>query len=121
LYINITEQWPLCIKTNFVLRFWNTFCVCAIDHDIKLITTGVKLKYLTSDMNLELDVSTHSHCLALIICNPPTEECFINGCAACPGKGLVQRTLQEVSDSNIIDVVTYKQWVTTDRCILVCK
>jgi hypothetical protein len=64
-------------------------CVCAIHQNVKLMATGIKLKDPTSDMNLELDISTHSHCLALMIYNPPTEECFFNGCAACPGEGIV--------------------------------
>jgi hypothetical protein len=45
-------------------------CVCTIHQNVKLMANGVKLKDLTRDTNLELDVSTHSHCLALMICNP---------------------------------------------------
>jgi hypothetical protein len=33
-----------------------------------------------------------------------------------PGEWPVQRTLSDMSDSSIIDVVTYKWWVRTNRC-----
>lgn len=79
-------------------------CIYTIYQNVKLKATVVKWKDPTRDMNLGLDISNHSHCLALMTCNPPTRECFFNACTACPG--LVRRTSQEVLDSSITDVVT---------------
>jgi hypothetical protein len=79
---------------------------------------GVKLKNLTSDMNLQLDISTNSHCSSLMNAIHPQRNVFQWLRCVSRRRTCAERTLQEVLDSSIIDVVMYKWWVTTDRCTL---
>jgi hypothetical protein len=45
---------------------------------------AIKLHELTKEMNLDKNVSTLKHLLALMGCNPPTEDCLMNKCTQCP-------------------------------------
>ena len=49
-----------------------------------------------------------------MICNPPLPECYLGACSVCPGSGKVKSILTTLFDDNMIDNVTYKQWITVD-------
>jgi predicted transport protein len=55
-------------------------CVCVQHQNIILMADAIKLNELTKEMNLGKNVSTLEHLLALISCNPPTEDCLMNNC-----------------------------------------
>jgi hypothetical protein len=52
--------------------------------NIKLMSDAIKLSELSKEMNLEKNVSTLKHLLALMSCNPPTGDCLMNNCTQCP-------------------------------------
>jgi hypothetical protein len=53
-------------------------CVCDQHQNIKLMADAIKLNELTKEMNLEKNVLTLKHLLALMSCNPLTEDCLMN-------------------------------------------
>jgi hypothetical protein len=73
------------------------------------MTDAIKLNELTKEMNLEKNMSTFKHLLALLSCNPPTEDCLINNCTQCPEEEVLQKGLQDILECNMIGVVTYNQ------------
>jgi hypothetical protein len=76
---------------------------------------AIKLSELTKEMNLEKNVSTLKHLLALMSCSPPAEDCLMNKWRQCPEEDVLQEGLQDVLECNMIDAITYNQWLTTDR------
>ena len=62
--------------------------------------------------------TTYNHCMAQVICNPPQPKCYLGVCNVCPGFGTFKESLLAVLDDNMIDNVTYKQWITVDRSTL---
>ena len=60
----------------------------------------------------------YSHCLARIICNPLQSDCYFRICISCPGVSNFKDHLHKLMDSNLIEAVQYKQWISTDRSTL---
>ena len=91
-------------------------CVCTIHQNVKLLFESIKLFDLkTSD---DLCILSYQHCIAQSICNPPTPSCYFGKCSQCPGHSSVEVLLQKLLDDNMIDNVTFKQWVSVDRSTL---
>lgn len=63
------------------------------------------------------DLPTYKHCLAKIVCNPPSMKCCIGICSSCPGVDELKTTLIEKFEERI-EKVTFRQWISTDRCSL---
>ena len=61
---------------------------------------------------------TYHHALAKILCNPPLPTCYLGECTACPGISKLRDGLTTLLDENLIDNLTFKQWVSVDRCTL---
>ena len=94
----------------------HSVCVCTIHQNVKLLFESIKLSDLeTSD---SLCVRSYQHCIAQSICNPPMPSCYFGKCKQCPGHSSVQTLLQKLLDENMIDNVTFKQWVSVDRSTL---
>jgi hypothetical protein len=96
----------------------HSVCVCIQHQNIKLMASAIKLNELTKEINLEKNVSTFKHLLALMGCNPRTEDCLTNNCTQCPEEDVLQEDLQDILECNMIDAITYNQWLTTNRCNL---
>jgi hypothetical protein len=79
---------------------------------------AIKLNELTKEMNLEKNVSMLKHLVALMSCNPPTEDCLMNNCTQYPGEDVLQKDLQDTLECNMINATAYSQSLTTDRCNL---
>ena len=77
---------------------------------------GVKLPDLSASDGTSL--KTYHHCISLVICNLPLPECYLGACNSCPGISTLKKLLMAVLDENVIDSVTYKQWITVDRSTL---
>ena len=75
-----------------------------------------KIAELTASDDVPL--ATYQHCLARIICNLPQPFYYLNKCDACPGISVVKETLTCLMDTNLIDSIVYKQWVSVHRCTL---
>jgi hypothetical protein len=66
-------------------------------------------------MTLEKNVSTLKRLLALMLCSPATEHCLMNSCTQCPEEDVLQEDLQDILECSMTHVITYNQWLTTDR------
>lgn len=94
----------------------HSVCVCTIHQNVKLLIESIKLCDLeTSD---GLSVQSYQHCIAQAICNPPMPLGYFGECKQCPGHSSVQTLIQQLLDDNMIDSVTFKQWVSVDRSTL---
>jgi hypothetical protein len=83
------------------------------------VANAIKLNELTKVMNLEKNVLTFKHLLALMSCNPPTDDCLMDNCTQCPEEDVLQEDLQDILECNTTDAIKYNQWLTTtDRCNL---
>jgi hypothetical protein len=82
------------------------------------MANAIKLNELTNEMNLEKNVSTFKHPLALMSCNPPTEDCLTNNCTQCPEEDVLQEDLHDILECNNINAITYNLWPFTNRCNL---
>jgi hypothetical protein len=54
-----------------------------------------------------------------MICNPSQTNCFFCDCSECPGPTNLENTLKDVFTDNAIENITFKEWISTDRCELV--
>jgi len=91
-------------------------CVCTYHQNVKLMVLGSRLKDITYQSSIE--ISNYNHCLAQIICNPPLPNCFFGNCNFCPGEQNLKDFLRGKFEEQLIEEITYKQWLTTDRCNL---
>jgi hypothetical protein len=83
---------------------------------MKLTLEACKISELTRSS--EHHLSTYQHCLSTIICNPPQTNCSFCDSSECPGPTDLENTLQDVFTDNAIENITFKQWISTDRCEL---
>ena len=93
----------------------HSVCVCTIHQNMKLMFLGAGLSEMIA---LEICLPTYHHCLAKILCNPPLPTCYIGECAFCPGISKFKDDLTALLDENMIDNITFKQWVSVDRSTL---
>ena len=92
----------------------HSVCVCTIHQNVKLMIHGVKLIELTTSDGVSYP--TYEDCIANAICNPPQPKCYLRTCTECPGLDGLKEFLHTALDENMIDTITYKQWVSVDRC-----
>jgi hypothetical protein len=80
------------------------------------MANAIKLNELTKEINLEKNVSTLKNLLALMSCSPPVDDCLMNNCTDRPEQDVLQEDLQDILECNMIDAVTYNQWLSNERC-----
>lgn len=95
----------------------HTVCVCTMHQNVKLMINGVGLQNMTLD-GYETPLKSYHGYLAQIMCNPPSADCYMNKCNQCPGTSLLKESLIKTFENKLIDEVSYKQWTTTDRCMM---
>ena len=93
----------------------HAMCVCTIHHNVKLMMVGAKIPDIILD---SVALKTYDHCFAHIICNPPSPDCYLSNCSSCPGIDQFREQLMNAMENNLIDMVTYKEWVSVDRSTL---
>jgi hypothetical protein len=91
--------------------------VCTIHQNVKLMFEACKISELARIG--EHHLSAYQHSLSTMICNPPRTNCFFRDCSKCPGPTNLENTLEDVFTDNAIENITFKQWISTDRCELV--
>lgn len=91
-------------------------CVCVIHQNVKLMIDGGKISRITQDW--DNPIKTYRDCLEQITCNPQTADCTLNKCNDCPGIKSLIELLESAYEAEMIDTITYKQWVTVDRANL---
>ncbi len=94
----------------------HSVCVCTIHQNVKLMMQSIKLGELNTSDGTSL--GTYQHCIAQVICNPPLPNCYLGTCKFCPGFDSLEELLRTVLDDNMIDEITFKQWVSVDRSTL---
>ena len=93
----------------------HSICVCTMHQNVKLMIAGARLHTISfSDTNPPLE--TYKDYLFKIMCNPPTKLCFMNECDCCPNIAEFKDCLLIALEEKMIEHVTYKQWITVDRC-----
>ena len=92
----------------------HSVCVCTLHQNTKLMFLGSKLPTLS-----QKTITHYRHCLAAIMCNPPSSDCYMGKCTQCPGTDKLHEQLQEIMDVNMVDSVQYQQWTQTDRSSLI--
>lgn len=93
----------------------HTVCVCALHQNIKLMIHGAHLQNLVLEGD-EKPLTSYHGFLAKIMCNPPAPDCYMNECDECPGIESLKGSLFTSFETALIDEVTYKKWITVDRC-----
>ena len=94
----------------------HAICVCTIHQNMNLMMQSIKLGELTTSNGTSLQ--TYQHCIAQAICNPPLPICYLGTCNYCPGFASLEEVLRSVLGDNLIDYITFKQWVSVDRSTL---
>ena len=94
----------------------HSVCVCAHHQNVKLMMEGSHMRALSENQNVTQD--SYRHCLAMIMCNPPSLNCIFRKCEMCSGTEKLQRLLEDMFDDHMIDKVQYRKWFTTDRSTL---
>ena len=94
----------------------HSVCVCTIHQNVKLmmVDSGIATLPLGEEACVE-SLLHYRHCLSALQCNPPQEQCFMSGCAECPGPEPLKQTLLQGFDAKGVDEVQFKQWTSTDR------
>lgn len=77
---------------------------------------GGKLAEVTASDSVQL--KTYHRCLAMMICVTPQPSCYLGHCQSCLGTTDLQERLTMLMDENIIQEITFKKWVSVDRCTL---
>lgn len=88
-------------------------CVCTVYQNVKLMIENTKLGALTNGQ-----LNTYKHCLAKMLCNPPNINCYKSECKECPMVAPIRIIIEGAFEENLIENVTYRQWVSVDRCSL---
>lgn len=87
----------------------HTVCVCCIHQNVKLMAAAVGLSDCKS-------------LLSTIVCDINNENCMIGQCSQCPGVDALDfnELCHEIRDDDDDEnTISYRQWVSTDRCKLV--
>ena len=106
-FSKFAELWPKhCVLAG--ASGTHSVCVCTIHQNVKLMLLAVKLS----------QVPTYHDCMAKILCGSPLPSCYLGSCALCPGISAFKDYLTTCMDENLVDNVTYKQWVSVDRSTL---
>lgn len=64
-------------------------CVRTIHQNVKLIVENAKLGAITDN-----ELKTYKHCMAKMLCNPPSTECFMNDdCTSCQGHTEIRKII----------------------------
>lgn len=99
------------------LNSTHSVCVCMLHQNVKLMFDAMK----RSKVFLETEIATYRDVISKILCNPPTEECYvitnnISTCSLCPRTENFKEELKENFFQKDIERVEFKLWVNTDRC-----
>ena len=90
----------------------HTVCVCVQHQNAKLMVESLGVTGLS-----------YHDLIEFAVCDAENQDCMLGKCSKCPGEGGVLSFLEAIEDEfhtemNMGDVISYKQWVSTDRCSL---
>lgn len=93
----------------------HSVCVCTIHQNTKLMIAGSNMHKITLP-GTEHPLKTFKDCTSKILCNVPNKTCFLNQCDNCPSIDSFKNDLFTAFEEEMVDTITYKQWITVDRC-----
>ena len=105
----------------------HTVCVCSYHQNPKLmmansrITSRQEFKKIVGEVDGDLfhgDLEYH-HLIAQLMCQPPSVACWQGECEQCGKSDGLADKLVKIFGELDIDMITYKQWESTDRTELV--
>ena len=105
-FCELRPKWCLPVSSSGM----HSVCVCESHQNVKLLVNAIPIQGDYKDLLLHM------------VCSTDDRECMIHLYDSCPGKEGLQAYLNEVFEQNdfdVDDVVSYKQWVHTDRTTLV--
>lgn len=88
-------------------------CVCQIHQNVKLMIENAHIPALTNGKIKDI-----KDCLDLLVCDTLSENCIFGQCSDCPGPQAIQSILDEAFDADVTEDISYRQWVSVDRCNL---
>lgn len=86
-------------------------CVCEYHENFKLLVSAAQLEEEFDEGNRVL---THQEVLAKVICEEPSNICYLGQCSDCPGSGPLKDTLEVNFNLYGVDHLKFKQWTKTD-------
>lgn len=125
----------------------HTVCVCVYHQNVKLMlegndnslyfifpnslvtTTIHKFSFFALGCNFKTlienntwfdgEYKSYSDLLRKFVCLQPTESCYFRVCGNCPKNTEIKECIEEVFEINAIEEISYKAWISTDRCKLI--
>lgn len=91
----------------------HSVCVCTSHQNVKLMLENAKISSLTNG-----ELHTYKHCIAKALCNPASIKCYFGECSTCPGTDYIKNLLEEKFEEKGIEKITFRQWISVDRCNL---
>ena len=120
-FANLRPEW--CIVAGAAGT--HSVCICTAHQNVKLMLGAVKLDKVYHELT------------EMIVCSRENEVCMIHRCEKCPGIHQLENYLETKLINSIDDefagfddikatedeekIITFKQWVSTDRAILLHK
>jgi hypothetical protein len=91
----------------------HTVCVCIYHQNVKLMFKTLQDKKLNPR-----GLNSYHDLFLKILCNNPTEQCWLKKCEQCPGTHHLNSELITIFCNNHIESLQFKQWRQTDRCMM---
>lgn len=92
-------------------------CLCTKHQNVKSIMSACKLGVLLKETEEAQSIS-YRVVLAKTMCNPQTTMCDLNEYVSCPDIDNLKNSMMHRLHEEMINNVTYKQWISVDRCAL---
>ncbi|XP_060780327.1 uncharacterized protein LOC132888272 [Neoarius graeffei] len=105
-FYELRPQWCVPVTSSGM----HSVCVCQHHQNTKLCCSVIP------------EITDYKELLSKMVCSTENRECMLHYCDNCPGKDGLVTYLTELFATNDIepeDIITYKQWVLTDRTALV--
>ena len=97
-------------------------CVCTYHQNPKLMIRNSQISSRPEFQRIAVQKGEsyegeikYQHLVARIMCNPPSEDCWLNDCEHCEDSSRLEDELVEIFSELDIEEVSYKQWESTDR------
>ncbi|XP_065094233.1 uncharacterized protein LOC135714793, partial [Ochlerotatus camptorhynchus] len=91
----------------------HTVCVCIYHQNVKLI-----FKTLQSRQSLPDGVDSYHDLFKKIICQNPSEQCWLQCCKICSGTQILATELMTILSNGHVESIQFKQWRQVERCIM---
>jgi len=88
-------------------------CMCLLHTNPSLLLESIDLAKMTESWDKPL--RGYADCIALMQCQPASEECHLRTCPHCPSVETLKNLLFEVISATDIESVTFHQWLTGNR------